>query len=248
MKKRYLVLVMVLALVLCACGGPAKEEVSGSIQPAATEAAAPEAEVSGTVQPAETEPAATERPVSMGRLEGGVYTNSYTGYGCNLDSSWTYYSAEELQDMPEAVKEAMEGSELGDSIDTLNQFTDMMAENVEALTTMNVLYQKLSMEERLGYAMLDEAEVLELLLEEKDMMVAGYAQAGFEVESMETVTVSFLGRERTALKTSCTTQGVPYYTLQLFDFALGQYSVTLTLASFVEDNTAGMLELFYPVS
>ena len=78
----------------------------------------------------------------MGRLEGGVYTNSYTGYGCNLDSSWTYYSAEELQDMPEAVKEAMEGSELGDSIDTLNQFTDMMAENVEALTTMNVLYQK----------------------------------------------------------------------------------------------------------
>ena len=47
---------------------------------------------------------------------------------------------------------------------------------------------------------------------------------------------------------SCTTQGVPYYTLQLFDFALGQYSVTLTLASFVEDNTTGMLELFYPVS
>ena len=40
-------------------------------------------------------------------------------------------------------------------------------------------------------------------------------------------------------------EGVPYYTLQLFDYRLGQYSVTLTLASFVEDNTESLLDLFY---
>ena len=64
---------------------------------------------------------------------------------------------------------------------------------------------------------------------------------------MESVKVSFLGQERTALKTEYTMEGVPYYTLQLFDFDLGQYSITLTLASFVEDNTADLLDLFYAV-
>lgn len=232
MKKRCLALVMVLALLLSGCG---------SGQPAA----APQA---GTVQPLETEPAVEERSVSMGRLEGGIYTNTYAGFGCTLDSSWSYHSAEELQDLPENVKEMMEGSELGDSIDTLNQFTDMLAENVDAMTTMNVLYQKLSMEERLTFAVMSEAEILEQLLTQmQDSMTEAYAQAGFQVESMEAVQVTFLGQERTALKTSCMMQDVPYYTLQLFDYSLGQYAVTLTLASFLEDNTGDLLSLFYTV-
>jgi hypothetical protein len=230
MKKRCLILVLTLALLLSACGSPAKSDVSGSIRPA------------------ETVPAETERPVSMGRLEGGIYTNSYAGFGCNLDSSWTYYSAEELQELPENTMEMFKDSELMDSVDALNYFTDMMAENVDALTTMNVLYQKLSLEERMAYAMLEEGEILEQILAEMgDEMSDAYAQAGFLVESAETVTVTFLGQERTALKTAYTMEGVPYFTLQLFDFGLGQYSITLTLASFVEDRTADMLELFYAV-
>lgn len=240
MKKRYLALFLVLALLLSGCGasGKSKEDVAGSIQPAAPEA----------VQPAQTEAAVADTPVSMGRMEGGVYTNTYTGFGCTLDTNWTYYGAEELQVMPENVKEMLEGSELGDSIDTLNQFTDMMAENVTDLTTMNVLYQKLSVEERLYFAVLSEEEILNYLLAEmKDTMVDAYAQGGFQVTSMEAVKVTFLGQERTALKTECTTEGVPYYTLQLFDYTLGQYSVTLTLASFLEDNTADLLDLFYTV-
>lgn len=230
MKKHYLILVLILALLLSACGSPGKSGVTGSIQPA------------------ETETAETEQPVSMGRLEGGVYTNSYTGYGCSLDSSWVYYSAEELQELPEDTMELFEDSELFDDSDVLNYFTDMMAENAEAMTTMNVLYQKLSMEERLAYAAMDEGEILEYVLEEMGgEMADAYAQAGFTVESAETVTVTFLGQQRTALKTAYSMEGVPYYTLQLFDFGLGKYSVTLTLASFLEDNTADLLELFYAV-
>lgn len=235
MKKRYLSLLLVLAMMLTACGG-SKETVTGSIQPAATEAA-------DSGQPAET-----ERPVSIGRMEGGTYTNSYVGYGCDLDGSWTFYSAEELQEMPQNAKDLMEGSELGDSINVLDQFTDMMAENEELLCTMNLLYQKIPVESRMVYAVMDEAEILELVLEEKDAMIEAYAQGGFDVESMETVKVTFLGQERMALKTASTTQGVPYYTLQLFDYKLGQYSTTLTLASFVEDNTASLLDLFFPVA
>lgn len=238
MKKWYLCLLLVLALMLTACGssGDSKDTVSGSIQPAATDAAE------------STLPAETERPVSIGRIEGGTYTNRYVGFGCELDSSWTFYSAEELQEMPQNAKDLMEGSELGDAIDVLNQFTDMMAENTEQLCTMNLLYQKIPAESRMVYAVMDEAKILELVLEEKDAMIEAYAQGGFDVESMEVVKVTFLGQERSALKTASTTQGVPYYTLQLFDYKLGQYSTTLTLASFMEDNTASLLELFFPVA
>lgn len=232
MKKRYFSLLLILVLLLTACGGD-KESISGSVQPA--------------TQPAETEPAETERPVSMGRMEGGVYTNSYVGFGCNLDSSWTFYSAEELQELPANAKEILEGSELGDAINPLDQFTDMMAENVEQLCTMNLLYQKIPAENRMAYAILSEEQIMEEVLKEKDKMIEAYAQGGFDVTSMETVKVTFLGKERTALKTASITQGVAYYTLQLFDYKSGAYSTTLTLASFVDDNTADLLDLFYSV-
>lgn len=239
MKKRILALLLVLMLLLTACGG-SKEEVSGTIRPIETEPVAMD-------QPEETEATAEEKPLSMGRLEGGNYINSYAGFGCSLDSSWTYYSAEELQDMPEEVLALFEGSELAESVDVATQFTDMKAENVDALLTMNVLYQKVPMEQRLALATIDEAEYMELTLRDKDMMIEAYAQAGFDVQTMETVSINFLGEERTALKTTSIVQDVPYYTLQLFYHNLGQFTITMTLASFVEDNTESMLDLFYAV-
>ena len=50
-----------------------------------------------------------------------------------------------------------------------------------------------------------------------------------------------------ALHTIAVVQNVPYYTLQFFDFDLGAYSVTLTLASYEEDNTMSLADLFYAV-
>ena len=81
--KRLIVLFTVLALLLAGCGEEIPEaDVSGKVEP--TTEAATEA-----VTPAET-------PVSMGRMEGGTYTNEYAGYACDLDSSWIFYGAEEL--------------------------------------------------------------------------------------------------------------------------------------------------------
>lgn len=244
MKKhvRFLALLLAAMLILAGCSGDA-EDVGGQITPAED---ATQANVAGTVVPETTAPDA-ESPVSLGRLEGGVYINEYAGYACELDANWQFYTAEELQELPENVAELLEGSELAESGNFLTQITDMMAENVNDMTTINVLYQKLGMQERLAYATLDEKAILELTLEQKDAMIDAYAQAGIAVNDMAMTTVTFLGEERTALLTSSTVQDVPYYTLQIFDFHLGQYSVTLTLASYVEDNTARLLELFYAV-
>ena len=238
MKKFVRILAALLALLLLAGCGAEPEEVGGQLTPA-----------DDSTTPVETtEVPDPEKKAALGRLEGGVYTNSYTGYGCTLDENWTFYSAEELQELPENVAELMEGSELAETGDFLGQITDMMAENVNDLTTINVLYQKLSMQDRLVYMALNEEQIIDATLGQMDAMVDAYAQAGIMVDTMEKTTVTFLGEERTALLTSATIEGIPYYTLQLFDYHLGQYSVTLTLASYVENNTAQLLELFCEVN
>lgn len=244
MKKFVRILAALLALLLLAgCGGE-PENVGGQITPAEN---VTEANVADTVFPEETAAPEEDTSVRLGRMEGGVYINEYTGYACELDSNWQFYTAEELQELPANVAELMEGSELAESTDFLAQITDMMAENANDLTTINVLYQKLSMQERLAYAMLDDAAIIEATLSQKDAMIDAYAQAGIMVDTMEKTTVTFLGEERVALHTASTIENIPYYTLQLFDYHLGQYSVTLTLASYVEDNTTQLLDLFYEV-
>ena len=229
--KKVLVFLTILALLLSGCG-----------------TAAPESSVAGTVEPTAESAAPAETPVTMGRLEGGSYINDYTGYACELDSNWTFYSAEELQELPNNVKELITDTEMADVIGDVPQFTDMMAENVNDMITINALYQKHTLQERLGFAMLTDAELIDGTLEQQDMMVEAYAQAGMDVESMERVTVTFLGEEREALRTVGAVAGVPFYMVQIFDYHLGQYSVTLTINSYMEDKTQQTLDLFYPVN
>lgn len=261
MKKKLcltLALLLTLSLLLTACGGDA--DVSGQVtpqpeasatvpsgnveptEPPVPETASPEPTVPETAPP---EPTAAENELSLGRMEGGIYTNSYVGYACNLDSNWTFLSAVELEQIPATVSDLVKGSELGEALGDTPQFTDMMAENINDLTTMNVLYQKLDMPTRLAYMALSEEEIIDASLDQKDMLIAAYEQAGFTVDSIEKVTVTFLGEERTALHSSMVFQGVPYFTLQFFDYHLGEYSVVTTLASYVEDRTASLMELFY---
>ena len=229
--KRVLVLFLILAMLLAGCG-----------------TSAPESSVAGTVEPTSESAAPAETPVTMGRLEGGSYINDYTGYACELDSNWTFYSAEELQELPDNVKELIADTEMADVIGDVPQFTDMMAENVNDMITINALYQKHTLQERLGFAMLTDAELIDGTLEQQDMMVEAYAQAGMDVESMERVTVTFLGEEREALRTVGTVAGAPFYMVQIFDYHLGQYSATLTINSYMADKTQQTLDLFYPVN
>lgn len=207
---------------------------------------------SGKVAPAETAPAETaapEKPLTLGRMDGGTYTNTYAGIGCTLDESWTFYGAEELQEIPAAAKEAMEGSDLGELMGDVEQITDMMAENAELMANVNVLYSKQDLAERVVVGAMSEEGILDVMLEnQKDQLIQAYEQAGITISGIEKTKVTFLGEEHWALKTTGETQGVPVYFLQTFNYQLGAYSMTLTATSFVEDNTQTVLDLFYAVN
>jgi len=261
----FILMLCTLCSLLGACGNPEIPETTAQTSattvptalgeaavspPATTEAAQETTEASQeTTVPtqASTAPEETENSLAMGYLENGVYINPYAGFCIELGDSWLFHPAEELQQLPENIADAVAGSELGELMANVQQFTDMMAENVEEMTSMNLLYQRLSMQERIAYAMKTEEEIADITLSQYDMLVEAYNQMGIAVQSMEKVTVTFLGQEHTAILTTATMQDVPYYALQLFDFHRGEYALTLTLASFVENNTESMLELFVPM-
>lgn len=243
MKKKRLVFAvsLVLCLLCTACGDgePMEGQISESDQEASS--------VSGEVTPVPEAPEVPDTPVSLGRIQGGIYTNEYMGLACELDSNWEFYSAEELQELPGDAIEMMAGTELGDAAMGMSQIMDMQAENVNEMSGMNILYQKMDMGDRISYAAMTEMEIVESVLAERDMLEEAYAQGGMMVEDMAIKTVTFLGEERPALWTSASVEGVPYYVLQLFDFQLGQYSVNTTFFSYMEDKTESVLALFYKI-
>lgn len=223
-KQQILAMILALCLLLAGCGG------SGGASPE-------------TTVPTEV---SEEKPVTLGVWNGNAYTNSYAGVGFTLDESWTIYKAEELQDLSGIVGEMFDGTDLEDSEYT--SITDFLAENLTDLTTMNMNYTKLNMQERLAYGLMDDGELVDLMLEDYyDTLVDSYANAGITVESMSKKTVTFLGEERIAMYTVASIEEVPYYLLQIYDYGVGAYGVTLTLGSYVEDNTEGLLELYYVV-
>lgn len=220
-----LLALLVAATVLLTGCGKGQEDISGKVTPNETTSA---------VETAPEETAAEEKNVSLGRIEGGVYTNTYAGFGCELDSNWVFYSAEELQELPGDVQELFADTELDETVAGMTQITDMKAENTEDLTVINVLYTKLDVQSRLLYAMMSEEDILDATLEQKDLMISSYAQAGIEVSSMEKAEVDFLGEKHFAIRTSSTWDGVPYFTLQVFDYHAGSYGITTTFPAILK--------------
>ena len=254
-KVLALALALALLLTLAACGKDEKKSDSGKKTTTAAGSSTTTPPTTTTPAPSTTAPTApaTTAPntvpdedenLSLGRNEGGEYINHYMGLRCELDSDWVFYGAEELQEMPDNIGDMMSGSELGDAIANYTQIIDMMAENVDMLASINVVYTKMSVADRLAYLTMTEEEIVDATLSQKDAMIDAYAQTGIIVKSMEKVTVTFMGQQRTAMHMEAEISGVAYYTLQFFYQKLGSYGVTLTLASYVEDKTEDLMMLF----
>ena len=235
MKKRAVLLCSLLAMLvlLTACGG--EKPVGGEVTP--NDGAGETEEV----------PELTDAPLAIGRVEGGTYTNEYLGVAAALNENWEFYTAEELQELPGLAAEEFEGTELGELVKDVEQFTDMQAENVNDLTILNIGYQRLDMAARLAYAQMTEEEIVEETLAQKDMIIEAYAQGGIVTESMEKKRVQFLGEEHCAIYTVTSIEGTPYYILQIYAYNTGEWGVTMTFGSYVEDRTESLLELFYKI-
>ena len=149
--KKFLALFLALTMVLALFAGCSdkEEDIAGQITPVESEK-----ETTSQITPVETDPpeevteevteaveevteaVEEENAGSLGRIEGGVYTNTYAGFSCTLDSNWGYYSADELQQLPANTQELFAETELGELTSGYTQISDMMAENATDLATI----------------------------------------------------------------------------------------------------------------
>ncbi|MGM9558144.1 MAG: hypothetical protein ACI3VP_07800 [Oscillospiraceae bacterium] len=225
---------------------------TGTVTPAVAGKEAEEAGEEPAEEPVEESAGEPEQAPSgeipeIGRMAGGVYTNEYLGVACELDENWAFYTAEEMLQTEQTTQELLSDTELGELMQGTEQFLDLQAENVNELTTLNVNYSKLSMQERMAYALMSEEDAIDLLLADDTaaMLRESYAAAGMTVARMEKVEVTFLGETHYALMTQLSMQDVNIYNLQLCFYQCGSYGVTITLGSYIEDKTESLLELFY---
>ena len=224
----FLTLLLLSALLLSGCGG--REPEKSSIVPVATETPAAESvsepsPASETAPAEEGETAEAERQLSLGQFSGSTYTNSYAGFGCTLDGSWTFADAQQLQDLSDIASQLIDEADAEGVLDSANisTLTDMYAESADLFSSVNVVYSKMALSERLLYLTMDEEQMLDTAMGQVDQLVSVYESAGMSVSSVEKVKVNFLGEEHYGMKTVYDTQGVTCYMLQLFDPFKGSY-------------------------
>lgn len=235
-------------LLLAGCGGAAAPVETQAPTPQPTTQATTEATTEATAEAPTEAPTVEVQAELMGEYDGTTYRNGYLGIGATFGEGWTYYPVEELQQVPEIAQQMLEDADLGDQYTdaALNNITTMLCENEEYLVTVNVVYQKLSLAERLSYAVISEKDLIDGVVSMADQLAQGYAAQGILVDSMEAVEVEFLGSSRYALKTYASIEDIPYYILQIYDYKLtGAYGAVITFGSFYEDNTEALLELFF---
>lgn len=241
-------------------------EAAGTVTPAETkEAAAPEVtapEEDGPKEseadelppdggvPAETdaEPAAQEpedeADSEFGRINGGVYENTYFGIGCELDSDWAFATEAELAEMNGLAASVINDEDLKKAIENSGSVFDMYATSAQGLFSMSVNIEKLNA--LYGLAITEEAYI-DLSIEQlKQMLASVDGVSNAEVEKQR---VDFAGAEHFAAKIAYEVAidaetTVPGYEL-IVCIKNGNYVAAVTLSTVTVDLTGEAASLFY---
>lgn len=229
---------LILILFFCSGCGTQQETAYKKALPSSSPVPSPSAPIETTL-PENT----GEASVTFGHVEEGTYTNTYAGFGCDLDEDWVFYTTKELIGLPYGIL-----STLAVTPDSgVNLIADMKADSVDGLSSINVMYTKLDTQSQQLYTKVSEEDILDITLKQSDTIISNYSQAEIEVESIEKVETDFLGEKHFALHIISTWNGTPYFTLQFFDYKAGLYGVTVTFSSFSDDTTETLAGLFYKV-
>lgn len=185
-----------------------------------------------------------KKEVSFGTWTGKTYTNKYLGLTANFDSDWTVYSAAELQQLTGETIDALSDSAIGGYLQKMDVVKDMLVENMGDLTTVNITYTKMSKSEQENYAKKTEREIVQSTIDGVGLLRDAYAQMGMTLKLTTAKDVFFLGETRTAQYMYLDYMGTPYYVLQIYDYHTGDYATAITVASFNQDKTLELLNLF----
>ena len=185
----------------------------------------------------DTTPEAADVPVAAdppyGSLANDIYTNSYAGLSIDFSaySGWTCTLGEKVDEQ---------------QMDDGASCIAMSAQN-DALCAITIHFQKFPEDGLRIYRGVTREQAVDLMLSTKDDLVQVYAEGGMEVTAMEKRFVICADDRWPAVYTCGTIMGMEYHSLQLIDYTLGDYSISIEAMSIGSDQTAALLEMFRPL-
>lgn len=209
-------------LCLCACSQKEPETSVNTVPPT-------------TTAPIVTQPA--EKDPQLGNFADGVYTNDFLGIRCEVGSEWTVYSDAELAQLNGLVLDTMTDADLVEQLKKSNVAHLFYATAEGGLRSMNVVLENIGV---INGVLLNEKTYIDLSVEQ---LPAALQSMGLTNVTAEATTVQFAGAEHAGVRVHGVLSGVNFYE-KLVCIKVGSYFGLVTVASYGEDTTDALLNMF----
>ena len=229
-------LAVMMLLMMSACGGETQPEATTTTPPTTTVPTTKTPPTTAT--PATTPPTtAPEEDPQLGVYADGVYTNAFLGVKWTTNEHWTVHSKEEMAQLNGLVADAMTDEALAEQLKNSGVAYAFYATADEGLVTINIALENLGL---LYGTLLDEKSYVDISIKQlPDALEA----VGLQNVTAEATTLTFAGAEHAGVTVHGSISGVDFYE-KLVCIKSGSYMGIVTVASYYEDITENLLEMF----
>ena len=243
-KSLALILAVVMALSLTACGSSSTPSATPEPEPTATATPTPEPTEEPTPEPTEEPtPEPTEEPapaLTLGEYDevAYTYTNDFLGLGIQLDEEWIVFSQEEIAANFSTAIGRLTDENLAEQFESTGSVTVFSAQIQDGLVNFNIGIEDIG---KLYSSFLDEQAYAEL---GKDSILRGMEGLGATDVQCDIISTVFAGAEHTAI--SVRSQIMEY---EIYQTAVcikeGRYMAIISITSFFEDALDVVQNMFY---
>lgn len=176
---------------------------------------------------------------SIGDAEGNKYENKFIGIGCELDSSWTFYTDAQIAELNNIVTDSLD-EDYAEQVKDANVIYDMYATTANG-DTININLEKLS---GIGSGVIDAETYIDVAMPQlKDSM----AQMGVTVDKCEKTTFNFAGATADGIIMNISGSGASAFQ-KIVCLKRGSYIAVIGVATYNTDTTDDLLAKFYSLN
>lgn len=175
--------------------------------------------------------------LSLGKIVGNVYKNTFIGIGYKLDENWSFYDDEQIKELNNIAID-MVGDDINELLKKASLVYDMFATDSDKLNNINIILEKVNNLQLLSLNIADNFNIIAPTLKDglKNM---GYKNINCEIGSVEVdgkiLDASHLSAEINDIKMYQTT----------FQKKCNGYLASITIATYHDNTISDLLNNFY---
>lgn len=177
-----------------------------------------------------------EEKFSLGQTTNNRYENKFLGLSCTLPSEWVFYTDEEILELNNIAKDAMD-EDVVDAIENATIIYDMYASNPNDYSSVNVNLEKHT---KAQIAALNLKNVLESQFQ---AIINTYENMGYTNVEVKYQKITVDGKEFDGAVTTADIAGMTFHSI-VFCFKKDRYLANVTVGAMGADKVAAILDCF----